>query len=75
MTEGSERAFAKVNLFLHVVGRRPDGYHLLDSLAAFARYPVPTTLELEDRTERLVTLYRLAPEGGGPARGDGETIS
>ncbi len=28
-------------------------------LAAFARYTVPTTLELEDRTEREVTLYRL----------------
>lgn len=28
-------ARAKVNLFLHVVGRRPDGYHLLDSLVAF----------------------------------------
>src|SRR5215210_339333 len=27
---------AKVNLYLHVVGRRPDGYHLLDSLIAFA---------------------------------------
>ncbi len=27
---------AKVNLSLHVVGRRPDGYHLLDSLVAFA---------------------------------------
>jgi 4-diphosphocytidyl-2-C-methyl-D-erythritol kinase len=26
---------AKVNLFLHVTGRRPDGYHLLDSLAVF----------------------------------------
>jgi 4-diphosphocytidyl-2-C-methyl-D-erythritol kinase len=25
-----------VNLFLHVVGRREDGYHLLDSLAVFA---------------------------------------
>lgn len=25
----------KVNLYLHVVGRRPDGYHLLDSLVAF----------------------------------------
>jgi 4-diphosphocytidyl-2-C-methyl-D-erythritol kinase len=32
------RAFApaKLNLYLHVVGRRPDGYHLLDSLIAFA---------------------------------------
>jgi 4-diphosphocytidyl-2-C-methyl-D-erythritol kinase len=27
---------AKVNLYLHVTGRRPDGYHLLDSLVAFA---------------------------------------
>lgn len=27
---------AKINLFLHVVGRRDDGYHLLDSAIAFA---------------------------------------
>ena len=27
---------AKVNLYLHLVGRRPDGYHLVDSLVAFA---------------------------------------
>jgi 4-diphosphocytidyl-2-C-methyl-D-erythritol kinase len=26
---------AKVNLYLHLIGRRPDGYHLLDSLVAF----------------------------------------
>jgi len=32
----SERASAKINLHLHVVGRRPDGYHLLDSLVVFA---------------------------------------
>jgi 4-diphosphocytidyl-2-C-methyl-D-erythritol kinase len=31
----SEFAPAKVNLFLHVIGRRADGYHLLDSLAVF----------------------------------------
>jgi predicted nicotinamide N-methyase len=31
-----------------------------DGLVSFARYAVPTTLELEDRTEREVTLYRLA---------------
>ncbi len=31
----SEFAFAKVNLYLHVTGRRADGYHLLDSLAVF----------------------------------------
>ncbi|MCK6454110.1 MAG: 4-(cytidine 5'-diphospho)-2-C-methyl-D-erythritol kinase [Alphaproteobacteria bacterium] len=27
---------AKLNLYLHVVGKREDGYHLLDSLVAFA---------------------------------------
>ncbi len=31
----TEAARAKVNLYLHVVGRRVDGYHLLDSLAVF----------------------------------------
>lgn len=30
------RAPAKINLTLHVLGRRPDGYHELDSLVAFA---------------------------------------
>lgn len=29
-------AAAKVNLYLHVTGQRSDGYHLLDSLVAFA---------------------------------------
>jgi 4-diphosphocytidyl-2-C-methyl-D-erythritol kinase len=32
----SERAPAKINLALHVLGRRPDGYHELDSIVAFA---------------------------------------
>ena len=31
-----------------------------DGLATLARYVVPTTRELEDRTERMVTLSRLA---------------
>ena len=30
-----EAAPAKVNFYLHIVGRRADGYHLLDSLAVF----------------------------------------
>ncbi len=33
-----ELAPAKVNLTLHVTGRRGDGYHLLDSLVAFADF-------------------------------------
>jgi 4-diphosphocytidyl-2-C-methyl-D-erythritol kinase len=31
-----ECAPAKINFYLHVTGRRPNGYHLLDSLAVFA---------------------------------------
>ena len=34
--EVTEFAPAKVNLCLHVIGQRADGYHLLDSLVAFA---------------------------------------
>ncbi|UTW57946.1 4-(cytidine 5'-diphospho)-2-C-methyl-D-erythritol kinase [Kordiimonas sp. SCSIO 12603] len=29
---------AKINLFLHIVGRRDDGYHLLESLFAFTQH-------------------------------------
>lgn len=29
---------AKINLALHVIGRRPDGYHLIESLAVFTRF-------------------------------------
>jgi predicted nicotinamide N-methyase len=32
-----------------------------DGMQAFLRMAVPTTLELEDRTEREVTLYRVGP--------------
>jgi 4-diphosphocytidyl-2-C-methyl-D-erythritol kinase len=31
------QAFPKVNLFLHVTGKREDGYHLLDSLVVFPK--------------------------------------
>ncbi|MFO1088445.1 MAG: 4-(cytidine 5'-diphospho)-2-C-methyl-D-erythritol kinase [Hyphomicrobiales bacterium] len=36
MTAIRERAAAKINLALHVTGRRYDGYHLLDSVVVFA---------------------------------------
>lgn len=36
MTPVRRAAPAKLNLYLHVLGRRGDGYHLLDSLVAFA---------------------------------------
>jgi 4-diphosphocytidyl-2-C-methyl-D-erythritol kinase len=33
-----EHAPAKINLALHVTGRRPDGFHLIESLAVFTRH-------------------------------------
>lgn len=33
-----KHAPAKINLFLHITGRRDDGYHLLESLVVFAEY-------------------------------------
>ncbi len=45
---------AKLNLYLHVVGRRPDGYHLLDSLVAFAA--VGDELTLAPAPELSLTL-------------------
>jgi 4-diphosphocytidyl-2-C-methyl-D-erythritol kinase len=53
----SERARAKVNLYLHVTGRRADGYHLLDSLAVFA--DLADILEFEPAPE--LTLQVTGP--------------
>jgi 4-diphosphocytidyl-2-C-methyl-D-erythritol kinase len=49
------RASAKINLALHVVGRRADSYHLLDSLAVFADFGDPVTIAPADRFSLTVT--------------------
>ena len=41
----SEFAPAKINLALHVIGKRPDGYHLIESLVVFADYGDVVTAE------------------------------
>ena len=38
-------ARAKINLYLHVTGRRDDGYHLIDSLVCFAELGDELTIE------------------------------
>ena len=43
-----ERAPAKINLYLHVLGRRPDGFHDLDSLVAFAEVHDVVELTIAD---------------------------
>lgn len=50
----SELARAKVNLALHVIGQRPDGYHLLDSIVGFALIGDTVTLTPTDVTRLTV---------------------
>jgi 4-diphosphocytidyl-2-C-methyl-D-erythritol kinase len=63
----SRFAPAKINLYLHVTGRRPDGYHLLDSLVAFASVGDSVSV-------RAASVTTLAVEGpfaaGLPAGAD-----
>jgi 4-diphosphocytidyl-2-C-methyl-D-erythritol kinase len=51
---------AKINLYLHVVGQRADGYHLLDSLVAFA--------DIGDRVS-VTPAESLSLAVGGPEAG------
>lgn len=44
----TELARAKLNLALHVTGRRADGYHLLDSLVTFAGHGDTLTFQLAE---------------------------
>src|SRR5574343_1054818 len=50
---------AKLNLFLHVTGRRPDGYHLLQSL--FVPIDWADTLHLECRADGRIVRHDLGP--------------
>ncbi|SFN52688.1 4-diphosphocytidyl-2-C-methyl-D-erythritol kinase [Roseovarius lutimaris] len=56
MTAVKAHAPAKINLTLHVTGRRSDGYHLLDSLVVFADFGDLITV-------RPATVSRLAVTG------------
>jgi 4-diphosphocytidyl-2-C-methyl-D-erythritol kinase len=51
----AEFAPAKVNLALHVTGRRPDGYHLIDSLVVFAGFGDRLTIESAERDSFAAT--------------------
>lgn len=50
---------AKINLFLHVVGRRADGYHLLQTLFRFLDYG--DSLRFAPRADAEITLARPLP--------------
>ncbi len=50
---------AKLNLFLHVIGRRADGYHLLQS--PFVLIDWADTLHFEKRSDGLLRRHDLGP--------------
>ena len=50
---------AKLNLFLHVVGRRPDGYHLLQSVMVLIDWC--DTLHFERRQDGQLQRHDLGP--------------
>ena len=55
-------ASAKINLYLHVTGKRPDGYHLLDSLVVFL-HDMADRLTLEQADQLQIEAAGLVPEG------------
>ena len=57
---------AKINLFLHVVGRRADGYHLLQTVFRFLDFA--DTLRCEPRSDGRVLLATPLP--GVPPQAD-----
>lgn len=60
---------AKLNLFLHVTGRRADGYHLLQTV--FQLIDVCDTLDFDVRTDGLITRRTGIP---GVAEDDDLTV-
>jgi 4-diphosphocytidyl-2-C-methyl-D-erythritol kinase len=63
MTAGID-ARAKLNLFLELVGKRPDGYHEIDSV--FSEIDLCDTLRIEPASELSLTVDGLdAPAGPG----------
>ena len=59
-------ARAKVNLALHVTGRRGDGYHLLDSLVAFADFGDVISVEPASSLSLAITGPMAAGLSAGP---------
>jgi len=55
---------AKLNLFLHITGRRDDGYHLLQSVFQFLDYGDEITIDLREDgvIQRLSELPGVLPE-------------
>lgn len=60
----SRPAPAKLNLFLHITGRRPDGYHLLQTVYQFIDYCDMLSFDVRDDgiIQRINEIPGVAPE-------------
>ena len=63
---------AKLNLFLHITGRRPDGYHLLQSV--FMLIDWCDTLHFEMRTDAQITRADIGSESSEILPADDLTV-
>jgi len=63
MSSHAYPAPAKLNLFLYVVGRRADGYHLLQSVFRLINHGDTVHLELrdDDRIVREGAIFPVCP--------------
>jgi 4-diphosphocytidyl-2-C-methyl-D-erythritol kinase len=74
-TSGSELACAKINLALHVTGRRTDGYHQIETLVVFADYAdVVSAQPSTDGRMRLTVKGPLAAKLADTAPSDNLAI-
>ncbi|HXN85347.1 MAG TPA: 4-(cytidine 5'-diphospho)-2-C-methyl-D-erythritol kinase [Candidatus Binataceae bacterium] len=62
----AEDACAKINLFLHVTGRRADGYHQLDSIFVPISISDRITIEIRPASAAKVSLRCDLPSLGDP---------
>ncbi|MFA4988533.1 MAG: 4-(cytidine 5'-diphospho)-2-C-methyl-D-erythritol kinase [Candidatus Omnitrophota bacterium] len=54
------KSFAKVNLYLRILGRRKDNFHNLDTL--FARIDLHDTIRIRHREDGLIKIYCANPD-------------
>lgn len=74
MSSDHSRARAKINLFLHVTGRRENGYHELDSLAVFAETADHLRLERQGPPGGPVSLSIDGPFSNGLDAGEDNLV-